>query len=63
MKYLKQIPFYLFALLILFVASCSDGEGVEPIPEPEPEPTPTEWSSITAAPDTWDNQKRADISY
>lgn len=65
MKYLKQFSFYLLALLLLNIVSCSDGEGIEPIPEPEPEPEPApiEWLSITAAPDTWDRQKRADISY
>ena len=65
MKYLKQFPFYLLALLLLNIVSCSDGEDIEPIPEPEPEPEPApiEWLSITAAPDTWDRQKRADISY
>lgn len=60
--------FFLGSLLIFFfflLGACSDNTPVtpEPTPEPEPEPTPTEWSSITATPDSWDNQKRADISY
>ena len=55
----------LISLLVLGFVSCSDSNNPipEPTPEPDPEPTPTEWSSVIATPDTWDNQKRADISY
>ena len=34
----------------------------EPDPLPEPEPT-VEWEDVIASPDTWDKQKRADITY
>lgn len=68
MHYLLSFSNRIFFLLLmnllpLGIVSCSDNEPTDPSSDPEPTPTPTEWSSITAAPDTWDNQKRADISY
>lgn len=68
MHYLLRFSNRIFFLLLinllsLGLVSCSDNEPTDPSSDPEPTPTPTEWSSITAAPDTWDNQKRADISY
>lgn len=50
--------FYGICLLILICISCSDDNASSIL-----EGNDGEWSSITAAPDTWDNQKRADISY
>ncbi len=58
-------------LLLLFIfnvvlavafTACGSDNKVNPDPQPEPEPEPT-WATITANPDTWDNNKRADISY
>lgn len=46
---------------IFSLAACSDSKSGEP--EPDPEPTPTGWNSVTAAPDEWDGEKRANISY
>ena len=58
--------------MALSLGACSSDDPE--IPEPEPEPTPTpkpepepeptiEWKDVTATPDTWDKQKRADITY
>ena len=58
--------------MALSLGACSSDDPE--IPEPEPEPTPTpkpepepeptiEWKDVTATPDTWDKQKRADIAY
>lgn len=60
----KSLSFFLFCMLLSFFYACSDSNGPIPEPTPEPEPEPTEeWMILTATPDTWDNQKRADISY
>lgn len=51
---------------IFSLAACSDSKNGEPLPDPDPEPVPepaTEWSSVTAAPDEWDGEKRGNISY
>lgn len=52
---------------ILLLAACSDSKSGDPAPEPEPEPipepTPEGWVSVTAEPDEWDGDKRANISY
>ena len=51
-------------MLLSFFYACSDSNDPIPEPTPEPEPEPTEeWVTLTATPDEWDNQKRADISY
>ena len=60
----KSLSFFLFCMLLSFFYACSDSNAPIPEPTPEPEPEPTEeWMILTATPDTWDNQKRADISY
>ncbi len=60
----KSLSFFLFCMLLSFFYACSDSNDPIPEPTPEPEPEPTEeWMILTATPDTWDNQKRADISY
>lgn len=63
-----RIRYYLLgtvaAMLLSFFCACSDSNDPIPEPTPEPEPEPTEeWVTLTATPDEWDNQKRADISY
>ena len=70
MKILKQLSFFLFCLLMMVAAACSDGNGVadepkpDPTPDPEPIPEPTpEWVAVSATPDQWDGEKRAAISY
>lgn len=60
----KSLSFFLFCMLLSFFYACSDSNDPIPEPTPEPEPEPTEeWVTLTATPDEWDNQKRADISY
>lgn len=60
----KSLSFFLFCILLSFFYACSDSNDPIPEPTPEPEPEPTEeWVTLTATPDEWDNQKRADISY
>lgn len=60
----KSLSFFLFCMLLSFFYACSDSNDPIPEPTPELEPEPTEeWMILTATPDTWDNQKRADISY
>ncbi len=49
----------LFTLGAINLSSCSEKNDV-PVP---PAPTPVAWASVTASPDTWDNQKRGNISY
>lgn len=60
--------------LILSLNACSDSDpelpepeppvNPDPDPEPEPDPEPTvEWKDVTATTQTWDKQKRADITY
>lgn len=66
MKKIKFLSFFLFCALMLSLAACGDDNGVTPTPEPEPEPEPepsSEWAAVPASPDSWDNEKRADISY
>lgn len=70
MKILKQLSFFLFCLLMMVAAACSDGNGMadepkpDPTPDPEPTPEPTpEWVAVSATPDQWDGEKRAAISY
>ena len=70
MKIPRQLSFFLFCLLMMMAAACSDGNGVadepkpDPTPDPEPTPEPTpEWVAVRATPDEWDGEKRASISY
>ena len=63
-----KIRYYLLGavatMLLSFLCTCSDSNNPTPKPTPEPDPEPTEeWTTLTATPDAWDNQKRADISY
>ena len=63
-----KIRYYLLGavatMLLPFLCACSDSNNPIPEPTPEPDPEPTEeWTTLTATPDAWDNQKRADISY
>lgn len=50
-------------MLLSFFYACSDNNNPIPEPTPEPEPSPNGWTSVTASPDDWDGNKRADISY
>lgn len=64
MKKIKFLSFFLFCVLAICFAACSDGDDPIPTPEPEPEPEPTEeWTAVAASPVAWDGTKRADISY
>ncbi len=74
MKKIKFISYVLFSMFAFSLASCgSDDDVVEELEEAEEqqeeqaeeqeESTVVEWSSVTASPDTWDGEKRADISY
>ena len=50
-------------MLMAFMTACSDDKNItDPAPEPEP-PVEGQWTALTASPDTWDETKRADISY
>jgi len=53
--------------LVAAFAACSGGgdDPAEPDPTPTPEtdPTPAAWTTVEAQPDTWDNVKRADMTY
>ena len=68
----KHLPlrYFLYLLLAVSLVSCSDNdpevpepEPVIPTPDPDEEKPVAQWTDITASPDEWDNQKRADISY
>lgn len=65
MMKIRYFLFYVATVLFLsFFYACSDSDTPVPEPTPELEPDPTEeWVILTATPDEWDNQKRADISY
>lgn len=60
----KRFPyFFLLVCLSLSFAfyACSDNQE---LPKPEdPTPDTPSWAAVTPSPDTWDNTKRADISY
>ncbi len=62
-----KIPNYLFLLLLYLLmplAACSDDNPANPpTPGPGGEDDPQEWTDLAAQPDTWDGEKRADISY
>lgn len=56
--------------MALSFTACSDNDPetpeptpVIPTPDPDDEEDTPQWTDMTATPDTWDNQKRADISY
>lgn len=65
----KYLYLFFFCLVGVLAGACSSDDPVlEPvtpvIPEPEdPEDTPAVWNALTASPDAWDKEKRADISY
>lgn len=53
----------LWGAVCMCLAACSDDPvTLEPEPTPDPEPT-EEWTAVTAAPDEWNGEKQADISY
>lgn len=70
---MKNITIYPLICLCLcwLLPACSDSDPEIPEPEPvvptpspdKPEEPVAQWTDITATPDAWDNQKRADISY
>ena len=53
------------SLLLLTFAACSDDTPVTPPDNPSGsgEDDNTEWVSVDPAPDTWDEQRRAGITY
>ena len=55
------LSLWMTGLLMLSVA-CSDDNPAMPDPTPDPDPS-VKWETVTASPDAWDNEKRADISY
>lgn len=65
----KLLYLFFFCLIGVLAGACSSDDPVlepeAPVnPEPEkPGETPTVWNALTASPDTWDKEKRADISY
>lgn len=70
---MRKKVIYLFACLCLcwLLPACGDNSPENPDPEPvvptpdqddEKEPVAT-WTDITPTPDTWDGEKRADITY
>lgn len=62
-KHLHYLALLWLSMLMTFMTACSDDKNIpETTPEPEP-PIEGQWSALTAAPDTWDETKRADISY
>ncbi|MDO4165185.1 MAG: alpha-amylase family glycosyl hydrolase [Bacteroides sp.] len=64
MKQFKLISFFLFCVLVGSLNACSDDNNTTPDNPETPEPEETEeWTTLTASPDEWDGEKRADISY
>ena len=62
-KHLHFLSLLWLSMLMAFMTACSDDKNItEPAPEPEP-PIEGQWTALTASPDTWDETKRADISY
>lgn len=62
-KHLHLLSLLWLSMLMAFMTACSDDKNItEPAPEPEP-PIEGQWTALTASPDTWDETKRADISY
>lgn len=68
-KYLFFLAFIASLLLGTALQACSDDDPQvpevpeEPTPDPAPETPAMEWTDLVAAPDEWDGQKRADITY
>ena len=68
MKAFLRFPlaWLLFGSLLFLSASCSDDNPVTP-PDVPPggggNDDNTEWAAVTPSPDTWDEQRRADITY
>ena len=62
-KHLHLLSLLWLSMLMAFMTACSDDKNItESAPEPEP-PIEGQWTALTASPDTWDETKRADISY
>lgn len=62
-KHLHFLSLLWLSMLMAFMTACSDDKNItDPAPEPEPS-VEGQWATLTAAPDTWDKTKRADISY
>lgn len=63
MRILKD---YFFSSLLLAILCCGLSFSLQSCSDDKTEDIPTpvvEWSAVVASPDSWDNQKRADISY
>ena len=62
-KHLHFLSLLWLSMLLTFMTACSDDKNItEPTPDPEP-PVEGQWTALAASPDTWDETKRADISY
>ena len=62
-KHLHFLSLLWLSMLLAFMTACSDDKNItEPTPDPEP-PVEGQWTALAASPDTWDETKRADISY
>jgi len=63
-KYFRYLFLLCLSMFMIFTPACGgdNKEIIDPVPEPEP-PVEEEWTALTASPDTWDETKRADISY
>lgn len=62
-KHLHYLALLWLSMLMTLMTACSDDKNIpETTPEPEP-PIEGQWTALTATPDTWDETKRADISY
>ena len=59
------LAWLLFGSLLFLSAACSDDNPVTPPDDPQGggNEEETEWVDVTPAPDTWDEQRRADITY
>ena len=59
------LAWLLFGSLLFLSAACSDDNPVTPPDDPQGggNEEETEWVAVTPAPDTWDEQRRADITY
>ena len=59
------LAWLLLGSLLFLSAACSDDNPVTPPDDPQGggNEEETEWVAVTPAPDTWDEQRRADITY
>ena len=59
------LAWLLLGSLLLLSAACSDDNPVTPPDDPQGggNDDNTEWVAVTPAPDSWDNERRADITY